>query len=232
MIAENDCRRRLDRIEKSDNDDGAKNIDNEEHSGEEDDEEEEEDDDQDDPEDLAKTMTIIDRLRSHLDEFFPVKYPIPEPSMILHDDLSRHNILVNEDGSLSAVVDWECISAQPLWMACQYPPILQGKPVDVQPIKSKYQHDQNGDVVELYWEHLEDYELTQLRKVFLDEIWRSQPGWVEVFESSQRQRDFDLALTNCDDEFLMWRIGNWLDDMENGVQGFMGLEERIDNASL
>ncbi|KAK9235074.1 phosphotransferase enzyme family-domain-containing protein [Lipomyces kononenkoae] len=213
-LAESDYFKRLSRVQKRAN--------NNEDSEQE----------EDDPEELKNIIYIISTLRSRLDEFFPTKDLEPEPSMIYHDDMSRHNILVNEDGILTAVVDWECVSALPLWIACQFPPILQGKPLEKEPIKSKYQHDENGEVVELYWEHLENYELTQLRHLFLEEMQRLQPTWVEIFKSSQRQRDFDLAVTNCDDSFLIRRIRNWLQDMDSGVENFQGLEERIDNASL
>jgi hypothetical protein len=199
---------------------------------EEEDEGDDEDEGEDDLEELEQTMDIISRLRSHLDDFFPPPGLELERTMILHDDLSRQNILVNDDGNLTAVVDWECISALPLWMACQIPPLLQGKPLDEEPVKSTYQHDEDGNVVELFWEHVDNYELTQLRRVFLGEMQRLQPQWVEIFESSQRQRDFDLAVSSCNDSFLIRRIRNWLDDMDKGVEGFQGLEERIDNASL
>lgn len=229
-LAQNDCRKRLSRFQEDKRDsshEGAKKEKMPEEETEDDEEEEE-----DDLEELEHTMDIISRLRSRLDEFFPTKSPEPEPTMILHDDLSRHNILVNEDGILTAVVDWECISALPLWIACQFPSILQGKPLDERPIKSRYRHDENGKVAELFWEHLENYELTQLRRLFLEEMRRLQPTWVEIFESSQRQRDFDLAVTSCDDSFLIRRIRNWLDDMDSGAENSQGLEERIDNASL
>ncbi|KAL2196805.1 hypothetical protein P885DRAFT_37032 [Corynascus similis CBS 632.67] len=191
-----------------------------------------EDEDEDDLEELEHIMDIISRLRRHPDDFFPPPGSEPERTMIFHDDLSRQNILVNEDGNLTAVVDWECISTLPLWIACQIPPLLQGTPRNEEPVKTKYQHDEDGNVVELFWEHLDDYELTQLRRVFLEEMERLQPEWVEIFESSQRQRDFDLAVSSCSDSFLIRRIRNWLDDMEKGVEDFQGLEERIDNASL
>ncbi len=107
-----------------------------------------------------------------------------------------------------------------------------GKRLDEQPIKDKYQRDENGEVVALYWEQLQNYELTQLRRIFLSEMKRRQPRWVEIFESSQRQRDFDLAVTGCGDSFLIRRICNWLNDIDSGAESFQGLEERIDNASL
>ncbi|KPM44960.1 hypothetical protein AK830_g1625 [Neonectria ditissima] len=184
-----------------------------------------------DVEELEAAMEIISRLRNHLDNFFPTPGSLPEPSMILHDDMSRHNILVH-DGALSGVVDWECIAALPLWTACQYPSFLQGQDLHDEPIKSTYERNEDGGVADLYWEHLDDFELTRLRHVFLEEMHKLQPRWVEIFESSQRQRDFDLAVSSCDDMFLIRRIQNWLDDMDSGVEDFPGLEERIDNASL
>jgi Ser/Thr protein kinase RdoA (MazF antagonist) len=100
-----------------------------------------------DLEELEDTMFIISRLRSRLDQFFLINNQRPEPTMLFHDDLSRHNILVDENGLLTGVVDWECVSFLPLWIACQLPPFLQGKPLDEEPIKSTYQHDENGEVV-------------------------------------------------------------------------------------
>lgn len=99
-------------------------------------------------------------------------------------------------------------------------------------MKSQYRHDENGEVDELYWEHLEHYELTQLRCTFLDEMRRLQPAWVAIFNSSQRQRDFDFAVSACDDLFMMRGILNWLKDIESGAEGIWGLEDRLYNASL
>ena len=215
-LAETDCHERLSRLQSA----GPEN----------------EDLDLDDLEDLHHTLGIISRLRRHLDSFFPPPGPAsdlsPERTMLLHDDLSRHNILVDDHGTLTAVVDWECVAAVPLWYACQIPPLLHGKHRDVKPVEAQYQHDENGNVDELFWEHLDEYELTRLRRVFLAEMGRLQPGWVEVFEKSRRQRDFDLAVSGCDDAFLIRRIREWLGDVERGGEGFEGLEERIDNASL
>lgn len=188
-------------------------------------------DEDEDPEELENALIIITKLRKHLDDFFPTGPLEPEPSMIFHDDMNRHNILIDMEGALAAVIDWECISALPLYSACQYPPFLQGKHLDVKPIKSQYQGE-NGEVPELYWEYLEDYELTQLRRSFLDEMRSLQPAWVEAFESSQRQRDFDLAVSSYDDSFMIYRLLKWLADMESGAANVQGLEERIDNCTL
>jgi aminoglycoside phosphotransferase (APT) family kinase protein len=247
-LAEMDCRERLSRLQsatpkKGEDEEGGNAPEEDEDENDKAESEEKDDDqdeDEDDAEDLEHTMDIISRLRPLLDDFFPQARPgspsppepEPERTMIVHDDLSRQNMLVDDHGNLTAVVDWECVSALPLWFACQIPPLLQGKPREEEPVKAQYQHDEDENVAELFWEHLDDYELTQLRRVFLVEMERLQPEWVDIFASSQRQRDFDLAVSGCSDEFLIRRIRNWLDDVEKGVEGFEGLEERIDNANL
>ncbi|KZL85782.1 kinase-like protein [Colletotrichum incanum] len=62
-------------------------------------------DEDDDPEDLENTLKIIARLRTQLPNFSPFRGPEKEPPAIFHDDMNRHNIVVDEEGALTAVVD-------------------------------------------------------------------------------------------------------------------------------
>ncbi|EFX03863.1 hypothetical protein CMQ_791 [Grosmannia clavigera kw1407] len=129
-----DCRKRLSRAQKAVGSDGNKEINTQEHVKDKDGigetektkgteveeavavegDKKDEGDEEDDPEDLEKTIKLISRLRNRLAEFFPVHGPELEPTMLFHDDLSQHNILISEDGALTAVVDWECVSTLPL----------------------------------------------------------------------------------------------------------------------
>ena len=60
-----------------------------------------------DLEDAVRTFHFVRRLRSHINEFFLVdERGQVEPSMLYHDDLSMHNILVDDNGNLTGVVDW------------------------------------------------------------------------------------------------------------------------------
>lgn len=71
-------------------------------------------DDEADFEDATRTLKIIRQLQGLLPSVFPPTGDDPEPSVIFHADLSGQNILVDESGGLTAVLDWECVSALPL----------------------------------------------------------------------------------------------------------------------
>lgn len=189
-----------------------------------------ESDDDDEVEDATRTLEIIRKLRPLLSYVFPVDDQGQEPSIIFHDDLSRNNILVNDNGDLTGVLDWECVSALPLWKACYYPSFLEGRPRHSEPDLGRYHREANGEPSELYWEHLWEYETTLLRQMFIKEMERLEPGWVEVFNTSQVQRDFDIAVQNCDNEFVARHINKWIHDITAGGHNVRSLRDRIDNS--
>lgn len=80
-------------------------------------------DDEDDIEDAEHARDIAQRLQEMLPSIFP-QGRTAESTSLYHDDLSMQNILVDEAGNLTAVIDWECVSALPLWRACQIPALL------------------------------------------------------------------------------------------------------------
>ncbi|OJJ46198.1 hypothetical protein ASPZODRAFT_133198 [Penicilliopsis zonata CBS 506.65] len=122
----------------------------------------------------------------------------------------QKNILVQSGGELAGVLDWECVSALPLWKACDYPAFLQESPRRLEPDPRRYDREANGELADLYWEHRWEYEVTLLREIFVDEMKRLEPGWVDVFNKSHRQRDFDIAVENCDNEFVARHILAWI----------------------
>ena len=145
----------------------------------------------------------------------------------MHDDLSQQNILVDKDnGKLTAVVDWECVSALPLWKACQLPEFLESRNCQEKPVKENYSKDEDGETNELYWEVLMEYEQTQLRSVFLEGMKRIEPGWVDVFENARQKADFELAVQNCDSTTCLKIITKRLDEVDRGDQ-VRSLKERL-----
>ncbi|CAG8429183.1 unnamed protein product [Penicillium salamii] len=152
-------------------------------------------DDECEVEDATSTLKRIERLKSILPLFFPTtsdsgfsEPSIMEPSVLSHDDLSRHNILVDESGNLTAVIDWECVSALPLWKSCYYPQFLQRLPRRLEPDCSQYgvgpYDPTNGDPPNIYLEDLWECQATLLRDVFIDEMKLLDAEWVTVFNES------------------------------------------------
>ncbi|KPM34717.1 hypothetical protein AK830_g11854 [Neonectria ditissima] len=75
----------------------------------------------------------------------------------------------------------------------------------------------------------QEYELTMLQETYLEEMSRLEPEWMEVFKSSVQKRDLDVAVRNCDNEFLARHIRAWAEDMAMGHDHESGLMERILN---
>ena len=103
----------------------------------------------------AKRMILRRHEHSPNDSF--VSFPPSENSVIFHDDLSFRNILVDEKGFVTAIVDWEYVSVLPLWKACQFPSFLIG------PDRTKRPDHDMEDLTtpnQLYFEHLREWEKT------------------------------------------------------------------------
>ena len=186
----------------------------------------EESEDEDEREDADNTLSIISRLRSQMSEFFGAAQGEGESSILFHDDLTSQNILVDNDGALSAIVDWECVSVVPLWRACTYPAFLEDRPRVDEPVQQNYGREENGEITDLFWVHLMEYEKTTLRRFYLERMRELEPRWMDVFDSSHKQRDFYLAVENCDSEFAFRTINKWLDDVEAG-RNTRSLRERF-----
>ncbi|KAK2810754.1 hypothetical protein FQN49_008517 [Arthroderma sp. PD_2] len=171
--------------------------------------------DEDDIEEAEKTLPVVERLIKAIRLIFVEDIKVP--TILLHDDLSRHNILVDDDGELQGIIDWECTSAVPLWKAAQFPQFLQGRQRAEKPMREAYSVNEGGN--NLLHIHLLEYEQTQLRRVFMGAMEQANPDWVRMFQSSRKQADFDVAVQNCDLHNLARKmINEWLDELEKGKE--------------
>lgn len=181
--------------------------------------------------DFDSTFYIIRKLMCWFDTFFPYdpsswESAIPEPTMLLHHKMDAHHILVENDGTLAAVVDWEDIAVMPKWMGCRYPSFLRGRDREHEPKRGAYHSiGPNSE----YCKHKYEHELTKLRRVFMNAVYALDPTWVETWQSGVPRRDYDLALKYCHDPILKWEILAWLDDLDHGSieANFRGLEWRM-----
>jgi hypothetical protein len=84
-------------------------------------------DDKAEIEDAQHAKDMAERLLKLLPSIFPSNTNTPELSTLFHGDLSMRNIHIDDDGKITGIIDWECVSALPLWRACKPPGFLQGK---------------------------------------------------------------------------------------------------------
>ncbi|KAK5626765.1 hypothetical protein RRF57_002480 [Xylaria bambusicola] len=124
------------------------------------------------------------RLLPLLPKIFPETQEMEaQPTVLWHDDLNLRNILVDEKGGITAIVDWECVSTVPIWMTTSMPKFLQGDNRTEEPIRDTYRDETPSELAAsesddglpqldnegknpLYWEHKMEYEVTQLREVY------------------------------------------------------------------
>ncbi|PQE05334.1 aminoglycoside phosphotransferase protein [Rutstroemia sp. NJR-2017a BVV2] len=186
--------------------------------------------DEDDIEDAQTAKALAERLLELLPSILPPNDNTTEQSILFHDDLSMQNILVDDNGKLTGIVDWECVSTLPLWRACGFPEFLKGRERNKEPKRDQYAPDDgkknidesgenaidNEGVNSLYWEHLLEFELTILRDLFLKEIGKIAPVWIEEFEKGAVKADFEEAVQNCDNCWRAKQIKTWLDGQEKG----------------
>ncbi|KAI0399716.1 phosphotransferase enzyme family-domain-containing protein [Xylaria palmicola] len=150
-------------------------------------------------------------------------------TVLCHDNLSLDNILVNDDGILTGVLDWQCISCLPLHEASQFPAFLQqAYDRSEEPVGRRYLIDEGGPPHPAYARNRKRYELTRLRQLYIEEMMQRAPGVVDVWrdEASADLRDLEAAVQNCDNEFTIGVVGEWVAAVEN-ERGFTHTTKRL-----
>lgn len=158
----------------------------------------------------------------------------PSGTVLWHPDLDLQNILVDGDGTITGIIDWECASTAPLWQAHEYPDLLFSATRNAKPVKDNYgdaekvedvdeaklELDMNNNFdnegkCDLYWEHMEEWELTQLRKVYDREMTKLCPWWIEKKLERGKLLDVKCALDHVTRGYHS-ALREWLDKVEQG----------------
>ena len=166
-----------------------------------------------DMEDIERLLRLIPRLRTQLPTIFPLEPSKPEEFALHHDDISRHNLIVDETGKLQGLVDWECVSVLPLWKGCATPTFLARKKRAEKLDPNNYNINAENT---LYYEHLDEYECTLLRQILVDEMAQLSPEWKIEHDATRSKEDYDQAVNNCNDEFGVAVAENWVNYLEAG----------------
>ncbi|CAF9916958.1 MAG: hypothetical protein HETSPECPRED_003058 [Heterodermia speciosa] len=186
--------------------------------------------DEDELEDAEVTRDLVSRLTECIPRYFPSE--VQDGGSLVccmhHDDLSWHNILVDQkNGSLVGIVDWECVQFVPIWKACRIPDFLQSPPRSEEPKYSSYQHNDDGTPGEGYIRHQREYESTVLRTVFLERMAQVDPSWIKLYEASGEKLDLCFCVESCDNSLCFEIIRKWLDNQAAGGEYYSLLNEAM-----
>jgi hypothetical protein len=168
----------------------------------------------------SKSVPAIETRISRLQALLPKLFPKTESEtyVLQHQDLSTNNILFTSNHTLSGIIDWECVHTVPLWLACQIPRFLRCRDrTSPPPFEQEFE---NQWYEKAYYNDLEEYEVTQLREVFLKEMRRVCPEWMEVFDVSTVKADFEFACSVVTKRGTGVPMDEWLDAVEKGEEPF------------
>ncbi|KAI1148588.1 phosphotransferase enzyme family-domain-containing protein [Nemania diffusa] len=142
----------------------------------------------------------------------------PALTMLFHDSLSLDNMLVDDQGVLRGVLDWQCIPCVPLQEGCQFPAFLQQKYDRFrEPFRRFYLGDEDRPHP-AYYKHYNQYELTKLRRYYIAQMLDRERSFMGIWrdKSSADWRDYEAAVQNCDNEFTISAVEKWVEAMERG----------------
>lgn len=144
-----------------------------------------------------------------------------------HDHLSFDKLLVDDQGRISGVLDWTVAFVSPLWYRTKHPRFLDNIEREEKP-----HPDQYGDALEedytraeiefnegkdqLYWIHLLEYELTQMRKIYKAHMVALMPDWEEQLSRAVLKLDFYRAIQFCEGGFFLPEVCQWLNCVRLG----------------
>ncbi|KAF2435293.1 hypothetical protein EJ08DRAFT_625709 [Tothia fuscella] len=155
---------------------------------------------------------VAQRLLSLLPNLFPDN-GTEEETFLFHNDLSQENIFCHEDGTIAAILDWEATPCLPLWVAHDFPRLVQGGDYLEEPDPMEY----NRGVDDLlFQDRLLMYQQTKLRGAYVETMGHIWPEWLEehVRLEKRAQRDFRNAVDLCDSELSWNTILKWVDAMD------------------
>ncbi|KAI1098057.1 hypothetical protein F4804DRAFT_350820 [Jackrogersella minutella] len=143
-----------------------------------------------------------------------------EPTMLWHDNISLDNILVDENGMLCGVIDWERVSCLPLYEACQFPAFLRqarDRPVEpLTPYRVTREQPSTPQDIMSHDSNLRQHQVTLLRQLLVAEMMDMCLGWVHIFNNRRGLRNYESAVQNCDNKFAYGIVEMWVDAMGKG----------------
>lgn len=174
---------------------------------------------------LALALNLLNSLPAFTEK--PQPSDPPETTYLWHNDLNSGNILVDDLGNITAILDWETASCEPLFVHTACPRFLLGPDLEVEPLRADYEDSNMPDEDGLdnegkhpyFWDDLMDYETTQLRKLYrrhMRQMWSflATPRAPEFERQALRAADFLKAAEQCarlPESHLLDNMERWLE---------------------
>ncbi|WVR03793.1 hypothetical protein IAU60_000788 [Kwoniella sp. DSM 27419] len=132
---------------------------------------------------------------------------------ISSDDLHSGNIMVDREGEITGIIDWEFVHTQPLWMACSLPKLL------VTPLHPNCPDQRTFEDPEdpTYHEILEYHHNHHLRQVFLERMGTLHPEWLQQYHAGKKRRDLFQLIYRAQTDHVRGYELDCLRDMEQGT---------------
>ncbi|KAK6592480.1 hypothetical protein H4I96_11711 [Botrytis cinerea] len=129
-------------------------------------------------------------------------------TVLVHDDLSMRNILIDDMGNITGILGWESATAMPTWKATQYPQFLG---VDHTPQPSTECQENIHENVE------ERVEVVRLRRLYDEEMAKRVVDWREEINRGKIRRELEFACKFCGVESCVKEIEDWLNALETNI---------------
>ncbi|KAK8002994.1 hypothetical protein PG989_002713 [Apiospora arundinis] len=204
--------------------------------------------DEDDKEMAEAGLKATQHLKSILPKIFPSSSTYnAERTAIWHHDLSNMNIMVDEQGEITGIVDWECVFAAPSWAITKTPAFLNNhNERDEEPYRDGYADETEEDRERarkhygdrcldnegknsLYWIHLKEYEVTKLKEVYNARMQQNLSSWSEMVKDAELQLDFYTCVEHAASSWCTGAAISWATSIEKGDIVRYGQEEDDDS---
>ncbi|KAK5095703.1 hypothetical protein LTR70_003372 [Exophiala xenobiotica] len=176
-------------------------------------------DEEDEPHSIP-ILRNLQRILTRFPELFRGVLPLTnntsaqEISILTHADLSANNILIDPNTKkITGIIDWENVLALPLSLACDLPKLLEPntKPRHEAPDPDKY-----GDYTPGFGKEYHEFQVTELRAYFLEEMHKVCPAWVQEYQKGKDLRDLAQVVALADDYWSANEVAEWLNYFEAG----------------
>ncbi|APA14386.1 hypothetical protein sscle_12g091560 [Sclerotinia sclerotiorum 1980 UF-70] len=148
---------------------------------------------------------LVEKIHVKILQIFP---ETTVSTVLVHDDLSMRNILIDEMGNVTGILGWENAMVMPTWKATQFPQMLSGEYTPQSESLGQEHITGNMDA---------RIEAVRLRRLYDEDMAKRVVAWKEEIIRGKTKRELEFACKFSSIESCIKEIGNWVDALETNV---------------